>query len=138
LGWEVTLALEAKSRGAAAAAAGSFDAAGADEEVVDPTEVRVEGQEEEEEEEERSAEGRGVCKPVVEGFAMAVRCGAVRIGREGSKGAGPPRGWGAADRSTREGERGEGRRGMVAEVAGLGQDGPFGPVIDYYLLSGPF
>jgi hypothetical protein len=114
LGWEVTLALEAKSRGAAAAAAGSFDAAGADEEVVDPTEVRVEGQEEEEEEEERSAEGRGVCKPVVEGFAMAVRCGAVRIGREGkgrggaAAGVGNPNFYGvrsAADRSTREGER---------------------------------
>lgn len=145
MGWEVTLALEAKSRGAAAAAAGSFGAAGADEEVVDPTEVRVEGQEEEEE--ERSAEGRGVCKPVVEGFAMAVRCGAVRIGREGkgrggaAAGVGNPNFYGvrsAADRSTREGERGEGRRGMVAEVAGLGQDGPFGPVTDYYLLSGPF
>lgn len=81
MGWEVTLALEAKSRGAAAAAAGSFGAAGADEEVVDPTEVRVEGQEEEEE--ERSAEGRGVCKPVVEGFAMAVRCGAVRCWARG-------------------------------------------------------
>lgn len=126
MGWEVTLALEAKSRGAAAAAAGSFDAAGADEEVVDPTEVRVEGQEEEE---ERSAEGRGVCKPVVEGFAMAVRCGAVRIGREGSKGAGPPRGWGTQifmgsgqppiDRPGRERERGR-KKGNGGGGGGLG------------------
>lgn len=92
VGWEVTLALEAKSRGAAAAT-GSFDAAAADDEEVDPTELRVEGKEEE----ERSAEGRGVCKPA-EGFAMAVRC---ELGaREG-------RGWG---NFYGEGSLGQGQR----------------------------
>jgi len=64
--WEVTWALETKSR-VVAAGRGSFDAAAAaDEEEVEPTELRVAGQEEE----ERSAEGRGVCRPA-EGFAMA-------------------------------------------------------------------
>ena len=46
--WEVTLALETKSR-VVAAGRGSFDAAAAaDEEEVEPTELRVAGQEEEE------------------------------------------------------------------------------------------
>lgn len=65
-----TLALEA------AAGTGSLDAAGAEEEEAEPTELRVEGQEEEE---ERSAEGRGVCR-AVEGFAMAVRLAAITAG----------------------------------------------------------
>jgi hypothetical protein len=75
----------------------------------------------------------------------AVRCGAVLGAREvrarGRRGGGEPKFlWGPVSRrSIDQGgrERGEGRRGMVAEVAGLGQDGPFGPVTDYYLLSGP-